>query len=131
MSNGLTIRETISRHRESITGEIKVLAKGKEYFNGMSLPPEQFLDVIIKDYLETLTICYETGSMAVLIEKLQWFKNMVAARRGEELPDHSLTDFYNIINKSIKKWITEPEDFMYFLEKTGDLISGFDKGEEI
>lgn len=89
MTSTPDLRKLIEEDRQEIITRVKESCAGKDYFQGHSLPPGSFLDVIIKDYLETMIICYETGSMVVFKEKLGWFKEMYGSRRGGSYPGES------------------------------------------
>ncbi len=70
MECGSDIRAVVDKNRDNILLAMRNEAASKDYFKGLPMPFEQFIEVICNDYLETMVICYETGSMAIFREKL-------------------------------------------------------------
>ena len=124
------IEQEINKKKDELSSVIKERCLGKDYFQGHSLPPEQFIDVIIKDYLETIIICSQTGSMSVFTEKLGWFKDMYSSRKGE-VPLEWMLDMFGEVKKALKgscasaykelsRVLEEMEDMMQRLFKESD-----------
>lgn len=99
------IESEINDKRDAISTAIKGKCLTKDYLQGHFLPPEQFVDVIINDYLETIIICYQTGSMSIFSEKLEWFKDMYSRRRGKPSLDWML-DMFGEIKKALNETCT-------------------------
>ncbi len=96
------LRSVIEANQESIVSAIKKESMHKEYFQGLALPPEQFLEVIIVDWLETIIVCHETGSMTIFLEKLKWFKEMYSSRHQARVPLQSVLDFFSEVKKQVR-----------------------------
>lgn len=93
------VRAIIDQNREELLASIKEEAKAKAYFAGLTLPPEQIIDMVAKDYLETVALCYETGSLSTFEEKLNWFFPMYESRKSKEHPDKTNSDFFKILRR--------------------------------
>jgi hypothetical protein len=95
------IRALIDNNRESIIALMKEENSSKKYFAGLNLPPDQIIDMVVKDYLETIVLCYETGSLSTFQEKLNWFYPMYQSRKGEDHPFENNSDFFRILRTTL------------------------------
>lgn len=91
------IRALIDNNRESIITLMKEEVSSKNYFAGLNIPPEQIIDMVVKDYLETIVICYETGSLSTFQEKLDWFYPMYQSRKGADHPPANNSEFFRFL----------------------------------
>ena len=115
-------KEFIDNNKSTLLTTIKEACISKDYFQGHSIPPEQFLDVIINDYLETIIICYESNSLLLFREKLEWFKNMYISRKGN-INDYMMHDFFNEVKSAILSFYGNHNiSFNKFLEDMEDTI---------
>ncbi len=95
------IRAAVDRNRDNILSVLQKEAASKDYFKSLPMPFEQFMEVICNDYLETMVICYETGSMAIFREKLAWFQDMYKSRTQGIYAPGALSDFFVLLRKHV------------------------------
>jgi len=124
------VKALIDNNRESITVMMKEEAASKDYFAGLNLPSEQIVDMVVKDYLETIILCYETGSLITFEEKLRWFFPMYKSRKGEDHPKGTNTDFFRILRSALlaKCGNLDPK-LIETLDQMEALIAKFESGE--
>lgn len=121
------VRSAIDNSRDQIMVAVRKEAESKEYFQGLSLPANQFIDVIVKDYLEMIVLCYETGSMTVFREKLAWYGQMYGSRKQSNHPRNALSDFFRVIRSHVTLGCSSSDPQLEeTLDKMAAVISEFE-----
>lgn len=127
MAEQCNVRNIIDQNREGIIALVKEEAKTKKYFNGLALPAEQIIDIVAKDYLETIVLCYETGSLSTFEEKLNWFFPMYNSRKSQDHPDNTNSDFFKVLsNILLAKCENTDHKLIDTLNKMETLITSYE-----
>lgn len=92
----------LDSNREIIIELMKSETKNKRYFENLNMTPEAIIDMVCKDYIESLKMIIETDSYIIYREKIKWFKSMSEPRISEVSIKDSLKDFIRIFRNVVE-----------------------------